>query len=96
MIGLLRRPAVDEVQVGITVISQDSGAAIHILRGVHKGIPYGQVCGRGSRAREVGMSPLNNPPPFQEQDLRGGVFPITLCSHFSEHSAQEQGSGPLL
>lgn len=44
VVGILSHPIVDELQVGITVIAQDSGAAaIQTLRGAHKTVPYGQV-----------------------------------------------------
>lgn len=44
VVGVLSHPLVDELQVGITVIAQDSGAAaIQTLRGAHKNVPYGQV-----------------------------------------------------
>lgn len=60
VVGLLRHPGVDELRIDITVVSQDCGsAAIEVLRGIHKGVSYGQVWGAGGRWREGGMSPLN-------------------------------------
>ena len=60
VVGLLRHPGVDELCIDITVVSQDCGsAAIEVLRGIHKGVSYGQVWGAGGRWREGGMSPLN-------------------------------------
>lgn len=49
VIGLLCHPAVDELRIDIAVISQDGrAAAVQVLRGIHKGVPYGQVWERGA------------------------------------------------
>lgn len=79
MVGVLCHPGVDELQVDLTVISQDSGAAaIQAPRGVHKRVLYGQVWGSG-RLREGGMSPLN-PPLLPRAGFERERAPRDSCS----------------